>query len=213
VPALETAIAALSIAGVAVFAAAGALTASRKQMDPVGFILIAALTAFGGGTTRDVLLGAPVFWLRTPELVALAAGVALLVFFTAHLAERRFVWLLWADAVGLGIFAVLGAEAALREGASPWAAILLGVITATFGGVIRDVVCDEIPLILRREIYATAAALGAATFIVLHGLGVGRVAALGIGAGLGFGLRAAALLRGWSLPAYRARPGRDYPER
>nr|WP_246503881.1 trimeric intracellular cation channel family protein [Plastoroseomonas arctica] len=203
----------MSIAGVVVFAAAGALTASRKQMDPVGFILIAALTAFGGGTTRDVLLGAPVFWLRTPELVALAAGVALLVFFTAHLAERRFVWLLWADAVGLGIFAVLGADAALREGASPWAAILLGVITATFGGVIRDVVCDEIPLILRKEIYATAAAFGAGAFMTLHALGVERVAALGIGAALGFGLRAAAILRGWSLPTYRARPGRDYPER
>ncbi|MES2710501.1 MAG: trimeric intracellular cation channel family protein [Pseudomonadota bacterium] len=208
-----SAIEALSIAGVAVFAAAGALTASRKQMDPVGFMLIAALTAFGGGTTRDILLGAPVFWLRTPELVALAAGVALLVFFTAHLAERRFVWLLWADALGLSIFAVLGAEAALREGATPWAAILLGVITACFGGVIRDVVCDEIPLILRREIYATAAAVGAAAFVALHGAGVERVTALGAGAALCFALRAAALLRGWSLPTYRARPGREYPEK
>ncbi len=209
----EAAIAALSLAGVAVLAAAGALTASRKQMDPVGFVLIAALAAFGGGTTRDVLLGVPVFWLRMPELVALAAGVAVGVFFTAHLAERRFVWLLWADALGLGIFAVLGAEAALGQGASPWAAILLGVITASFGGVIRDVVCGEIPLILRREIYATAAAFGAAAFVVLHGLGVERVTALGIGAGLGFALRAAAILRGWSLPTYRARPGRDYPEK
>lgn len=210
---LGSAIEALSIAGVAVFAAAGALTASRKQMDPVGFMLIAALTAFGGGTTRDVLLGVPVFWLRMPELVALAAGVALLVFFTAHLAERRFVWLLWADALGLGIFAVLGAEAALGQGASPWAAILLGVITASFGGVIRDVVCGEIPLILRREVYATAAAFGAAAFVALHGLGVERVTALGIGAAAGFALRAAAILRGWSLPTYRARPGRDYPEK
>lgn len=212
-PGIEVAIAVLSLAGVAVFAAAGALTASRKQMDPVGFMLIAALTAFGGGTTRDVLLGVPVFWLRMPELVALAAGVALLVFFTAHLAERRFVWLLWADAIGLGIFAVLGAEAALREGASLWAAILLGVVTASFGGVIRDVVCGEIPLILRREIYATAAALGAAAFVALYGLGVERVTSLGIGAAAGFALRAAAILRGWSLPAYRARPGRDYPEK
>lgn len=212
-PALDTAIVVLSFVGVAVFAAAGALTASRKEMDPVGFILIGALTAFGGGTVRDVLLGAPVFWLRMPELVALAAGSALLVFFTAHLAERRFVWLLWVDAVGLGIFAVLGAEAALRGGASPWAAILMGIVTATFGGVIRDVVCGEIPLILRKEIYATAAALGAGVFMALHALGVERVVALGIGAAVGFALRAAAILRGWSLPTYRARPGRDYPKK
>ena len=101
-------------------------------------------------------------------MVALAAALAVAVFFTAHLVERRFVVLLWADAVGLGLFAVLGAEAALRAGASPWVAVLMGVVTATFGGVLRDIVCAEVPLILRREIYATAAALGAAAFVLLH---------------------------------------------
>ncbi|MBR0645211.1 trimeric intracellular cation channel family protein [Roseomonas hellenica] len=205
--------AALSFLGCAVFAAAGALTASRKQLDPVGFILIAAVTAFGGGTTRDLLLGAPVFWLKEPGLLALTAGVAMLVFFAAHLAERRFLWLLWADAIGLAIFAVLGAEAALREGASPGIAVLMGIITATFGGIIRDVICDELPLILRREIYATAAAIGAGIYVGLESVGLDRTIAISAGMLLALLIRAAAILRAWSLPAYRARAGRDYPDR
>jgi uncharacterized membrane protein YeiH len=204
---------ALTWAAVAVLAVAGALSASRKQLDPVGFILIACLCAFGGGTVRDLILGAPVFWLAVPGMVALAAGLAVAVFFTAHLVERRFVVLLWADAVGLGLFAVLGAEAAMRAGASPWVAVLMGTITATFGGLLRDIACAEVPLILRREIYATAAALGALTFVLLHEAGLGRVPAISAGGLVAFGARAAAILTGWSLPAYRARPGRDYPDR
>ena len=197
---------------VAVVAASGALSASRKQLDPVGFILIACVTAFGGGTMRDLILGAPVFWLKAPGMVLLAAGVALLVFFTAHLVERRFEALLWADAVGLGLFAVLGTEAALLWGGPPWVAILMGTITATFGGILRDIICAELPLILRREIYATAAAFGALVFVVLTQVGMPRDIALPIGAFAGFTLRGAAILRGWSMPTYKARPGRDYPD-
>lgn len=204
---------ALTWAAVAVLAVAGALSASRKQLDPVGFMLVACLCAFGGGTVRDVILNQPVFWLKVPGMVALAAGLALAVFFTAHLVERRFVLLLWADAVGLGLFAVLGAETAQRAGATAWVAVLMGTVTATAGGMLRDVVCAEMPLILRREIYATAAALGAATFILLQDLEAGRVLAVSAGIAAGFGARAAAILTGWSLPAYRARPGRDYPDR
>lgn len=203
----------LTWVGVAAFAVAGALTASRKQLDPVGFILIAAVTAFGGGTARDLMLGVPVFWLLTPGLVALTGALALASFFTAHLVERRFVVLVWADAIGMALFAVLGAEAAQRHGASPWAAILLGAITATFGGILRDVICAELPLMLRREIYASAAALGAAVFVAAYHLGAGREVAVALGTVAGFGLRALAIRRGWSLPAYRARPGRVYPDR
>lgn len=197
---------------VAVLAVAGALTASRKQLDPVGFMLVACLCAFGGGTVRDVILNQPVFWLVVPEMVALAAGLAVIVFFTAHRLERRFVALLWADAVGLGLFAVLGAETAQRAGAAAWVAILMGTITATAGGILRDIVCTEVPLVLRREIYALAAALGAAVFILAQGAGAGRVLAVSLGIAVGFGVRAAAILGGWSLPTYRARPGRDYPD-
>jgi uncharacterized membrane protein YeiH len=204
----------LDIAGIAVFAASGALVASRKQLDAVGFVLMAAITGIGGGTLRDLLLGrTPVFWLRAPELLAVCAAVAVAVFFTAHLVESRFRLLLWADALGLALYAVLGAEIALLAGTDPWAAVLLGVVTASFGGIVRDVVCDELPLILRREIYLTAAAAGAIAFVALRLQGVWREPAVTVGILVGFGIRALALRRGWSLPAYRARAGRDYPDR
>jgi uncharacterized membrane protein YeiH len=204
----------LDIAGIAVFAASGALVASRKQMDAVGFVLIAAVTAFGGGTVRDLLLGrVPPFWLRDPTWLAVASAVAILVFFTAHRIESRFRALLWADAVGLALFAVLGAEIALLAGATPWAAVLLGVVTATFGGVVRDVICNEIPLLLRKEIYALAALAGAAVFVTLRINGVWRDPALLAGLAVAFAIRAVAIARGWSLPAYKPRPGREYPDR
>ena len=211
--AFEALLEALTWIAVVVLAASGALAASRKRLDPVGFVLIACVTAFGGGTLRDMLLDRSVFWLEEPGMVALASAVALAVFFTAHLVERRFVVLLWADAVGLALFAGLGAEAALRFGADPWVAVLMGVVTATMGGVVRDIVCAELPLILRKEIYATAAALGAVAFVLADGAGFPREVSLTLCAVLCFGLRAAAIRRGWSLPSYRARPGRDYPDR
>ncbi len=204
----------LDLAGIAVFAASGALVASRKEMDAVGFVVIACLTGVGGGTLRDLLLGnTPVFWLRAPEVAAVAAAVGLLVFFAAHRVESRFRALLWADAVGLSLYAVLGAEIALTAGTAPWAAVLLGVMTATFGGILRDVVCNEVPLILRREIYLTAAAAGATAFVALTQAGLWREPAFAAGVATCFAIRALALARGWSLPAYRGRPGRDYPDR
>lgn len=204
----------LDLAGIAVFAASGALVASRKRMDAVGFILIAAVTGFGGGTLRDLLLGrTPPFWLQDPTWLAVASSVALLVFFTAHRLQSRFTVLVWADAVGLALFAVLGAEIALLAGAKPWAAVLLGVVTASFGGVVRDVICNEVPLLLRKEIYALAALAGAAVFVGLRVNGIWRDPALLAGMAVAFVIRAVAIRRGWSLPAYRPRPGRDYPDR
>ena len=211
--AFDTALRLLDWIGIAVFAASGALVASRKQMDAVGFILIAVVTGFGGGTLRDLLLGrTPVFWLRAPELLAIAATAALLVFFTAHLLESRFRALLWADAVGLALYGVVGAEIALIAGADPWAAVVLGTVTATGGGIIRDVICNELPLILRREIYITAAAAGAAAYVALRLAPLQRDVAVPAGILLGFAIRAAAIRFGWSLPSYKARPARDYPD-
>jgi uncharacterized membrane protein YeiH len=211
---LDAALVVLDWMGIAAFAMSGALVASRKQMDAVGFMLIACVTGFGGGTLRDLLLGRlPIFWLQRPELLAIAALAALVVFFTAHLVESRFRALLWVDAVGMALYAVLGAEIALIAGADPWAAVLLGVVTATAGGILRDVICNELPLILRREIYITAAAAAAVTYVALRLAPLPRDVALVSGVLTGFAIRAAAIAKGWSLPAYRSRPARDYPDR
>ncbi|MBK5959744.1 hypothetical protein CCR97_16260 [Rhodoplanes elegans] len=205
---LDTVTTALDWLGVVVFAVTGALVASRKQMDVVGFVMLGTATGIGGGTLRDVLMGAPVFWTRAPAYLVVCAVVAVVVFFTAHLPQSRHRILLWLDAVGLALFAVTGAEAALRAGAGAIVAAAMGVITATFGGVIRDVLGSESPVILSREIYATAALAGATTFVGLSFAGVPRDAALVAGFVVGFAVRAAALRWGWSLPRYRPRPGR-----
>lgn len=210
---LDTALRALDLLGIAIFAASGALVASRKQLDAVGFVLIGMVTGFGGGTVRDLLLGrTPLFWLRQPELPAIAAAAALLVFFFAHRVESRFKALLWADAMGMALFAVLGAEIALIAGAEAWAAVLLGTVTATAGGILRDVICDEVPLILRKEIYITAAAAAALAYVALRLAPLPRDWSLIAGIALGFGIRGAAIWRGWSLPAFKPRPARDYPD-
>ncbi len=200
----------LDIVGVAVFAATGALAASRKQMDIIGFGLLATLTGLGGGTVRDLILDRPVFWLRDQTYLAICLGVAGLCFFAAHLIQRRYKLLLWLDAIGLAAYGVLGAHIAFTAGAGVVVAMALGVVTATFGGLMRDVVSQQTPLILKQELYATAAVCSAATYLaalLLHGspsLG----AALAIAAG--FGLRAAAIRYGLSLPRYRPREGRPY---
>jgi uncharacterized membrane protein YeiH len=210
---LDSALRVLDVAGIVVFAISGALVASRKQMDAVGFVLIACVTGFGGGTLRDLLLGrTPVFWLQRPELIGIAAAAGLAVFLIAPMVESRFRALLWADAVGLALYAVLGAEIALIAGADPWAAVLLGVVTATGGGILRDIICNELPLILRREIYITAAAAGAAAYVALRLAPLQRDVAVPAGILLGFAIRAAAIRFGWSLPSYKARPARDYPD-
>jgi len=200
------------LAGVAVFAASGALTASRQRMDVIGFALIAIVTGIGGGTLRDLLLGIrPVFWVAEPTPLLLCSGVAVIVFFTAHLVESRYRLLLWADALGLALFAVVGAERALEHGAPTSVALVMGVMSATFGGLVRDVLCNELPLILRPEIYVTAALVGAGTFLAADSLGLDREPALLAGFATGFAVRAAALLFGWTFPVYKPRPGRDYP--
>ncbi|WP_425403728.1 trimeric intracellular cation channel family protein [Hwanghaeella sp.] len=195
---------------VAVFAVSGALVASRKEMDIVGFGLIACLTGIGGGTLRDVLLDRAVFWTVDPTPMVICLAIAVIVFFTAHIVDRRYPYLLWADAIGVAIYGVMGAELARLEGAGMLVSIVMGMMTATFGGLIRDVVCNETPLILRKEVYVTCAALAAAAHIVLIAVGVPVIHAAAAGIVLGFGLRALGIWKGLSLPTYKSRPGRDY---
>ncbi|KAA5614208.1 trimeric intracellular cation channel family protein [Rhodovastum atsumiense] len=199
----------LDIVGTAVFAASGALSASRKGMDIIGFCLLAAVTGIGGGTLRDVLLGVqPVSWLMQPGVILLCFGVALVSFFTAHHLESRERVLLWADAVGLAVFCVTGTQHALAAGASPIAAVLMGAVTATFGGIIRDVLCNEKPLILYKEIYVTAAAAGAVVYVTtVPFMPDPRIAEI-LGLLTAFMARAGGLVASLSLPTYAKRPAR-----
>lgn len=199
--------------GIIVFAISGALVASRKQMDIVGFALLGVATGIGGGSLRDMLLGlTPVFWVRQPEYLLTCVAVSSVVFFTAHLAHSRYRLLLWFDALGLALFAVAGAERALGAGVAPTVAVAMGVVTATFGGVIRDVLGGEMPVVLSREVYVTAALVGAGAFVASTHLGVSREVAVAVGFTAGFLVRGAALLRGWTLPRYRGRAGRTLDE-
>jgi uncharacterized membrane protein YeiH len=196
----------LDLLGVAVFAVTGALVASRKQMDVVGFAFLAVVTGVGGGTIRDLVLGlTPVFWVREPIYLLVCIGCAIAVFFSAHVPRSRLVALVWLDAVGLALFAVLGAEKALGHG--PVVAATMGVVTAVMGGMIRDILGGESPVILRQEIYATAALLGAVAYLLAL-LVMPRDAAVGLGVTAGFILRGLALRNGWSLPVYRPRAAR-----
>lgn len=207
---MQTFITVLDIMGVIVFAASGALVASRKEMDLIGFGLMACLTGVGGGTLRDVLLDRPVFWIADPLAIWISLTIAVLLFFTAHLVQRRYPVLLWADAVGIALYGVMGAELAGQTGAGPLVAVVMGMMTATFGGLLRDVLCGETPLILRKEVYATAAALAATTHVGLSLIGVSFEISVVAGIAAGFTLRALGIAKGLSLPTYKARPGRDY---
>ncbi len=200
------------IIGVAVFALSGALMAARKGMDPFGFALLATLTGVGGGTVRDLLIGArPVFWVGDPSDVLVCLIVAELVF---ALGPKRVATieggrqgrlLLWADALGLALFAISGTSKALNAGVPALSAIALGTITATFGGIIRDIFAGTTPLVLRQEIYVTAAALGATVMVAGQALGADPFFSAAAGFTAAFALRALAILRGWSLPAFPAR--------
>jgi uncharacterized membrane protein YeiH len=196
--------------GLVVFPTTGALVASRKQMDIFGFALLATAAGIGGGTLRDVLLGQlPVFWVQQPVYLLVCVGVAAVLFFTAHIPQSRLTLLLWLDAIGLAPFTVTGAEKARIAGAGPVVAVTMGVMTATFGGIIRDILGSETPVILSREIYVTAALLGALVFVACLALGIAHPIALVSGFAAALVLRAAALHWGWSLPRYRPRPPRS----
>jgi uncharacterized membrane protein YeiH len=197
----------LDYAGVAVFAATGALAASRKQMDVIGFLFLASVTGVGGGTLRDLILGlTPVFWVQDSMVLLVCGGTALVMYFAAQIVENRFTLLLWLDAVGLAAYAVLGTQIGLASGAEGIVAIVTGVMTATFGGIIRDVISNEPTVLLRREIYITAAATGATTHVVLCYFGVPALTSALIAGCAAFTLRGGAMQFGWTLPAYGRRP-------
>lgn len=193
----------LDIFGIIVFSLSGALMAGRYQLDPFGVFVLAAVTAIGGGTIRDVILQAPVFWVEAPYYLYVILVTALLTIVLVRqpkLIPKRF--LLIADALGLALFAILGTQKSLMLGAPLPVAIVLGTITGVAGGMIRDVLCNVIPMILRQEIYALAAMLGGGLFTVLLSIGWTENQAIVVAVVATLLLRLAAIYWRVSLPAF-----------
>jgi uncharacterized membrane protein YeiH len=191
----------LDLAGIAVFALSGALLATRLKQTMVTVTFFALVTGVGGGTVRDLLIGAPVFWVRDPWV----APVILLIALTAWYSPARW-WkgkvVAWADAVGLAAYSTLGTAKALAFGVEPVPALMMGVITGCVGGVIRDVLAGQPSILMRRELYVTAAALAATLCAAGEWLGLPNAVTWTVAAGAGFALRGAAIQFGLEIPAY-----------
>jgi len=197
-PALEL----LDLAGVAVFALSGALLAAEKRQTFVTFVFFAVVTGVGGGTVRDLLIGAPVFWMHRNAILLICIAAALIAW-----AVPRRIWagsaLLWLDAAGLAAYASFGAAKGLAFGVAPLPAIGMGVVTACVGGIIRDLLAGEDSILLRPELYVTAAALSSALTVGLIAAGAPGAVAGAVATVAGFALRGAAIRKGLSLPGYK----------
>ena len=184
--------------GVFVFAMSGALMASKKEMDIFGFVVLALLPAVGGGTLRDLILGVPVFWLVDTNYLSITLAAAIATFIGYRFIHKIENKLVWFDAVGMAVFCVIGAAKAYSVTEAAGVAVFMGVVTAVAGGIMRDVVANESPLILHKEIYATAAFCGAVAFVVLSQLHVPGAEWIGILIALC--ARGAGIIKGWELP-------------
>lgn len=203
----------LDYASVFVFALTGALVASRGQLDIVGFIFFAVLTAVGGGTVRDLLFGRDViFWVARPSLILAAVAAAIIVFFTAHLLESRYRALLWFDALALAVAVPAGVDFAITAGYGAIIVTMAGVITASAGGLMRDVISNEVPLLLKQgELYLTAAFGGALAALAFDACGLPHGWGLIACALVTFALRTGSMVWGWKLPVYRSSPPKVIP--
>lgn len=194
----------LDCAGVVVFAVTGCLVAARRRVDLVGFALLALVTGIGGGTLRDVLLGRlPVFWVAEPLYLYLCVGTAVFMFAAAHWIRRKESLVLWADAVGMGVFTIIGTRIGMAEGAGVAVCVLTGVMTAAFGGILRDLLSGEPTLVMRKEVYITACFCGALVYWLLAAWGWSGSLAAAASFAVTFGIRAAAIRYGLTLPGYR----------
>jgi uncharacterized membrane protein YeiH len=195
---------ALDLLGCAVFAVSGALAAGRKGLDLLGVVVLGLVTAIGGGTIRDVLLDRhPLFWLADPTYVHVIVASALLTVVVARRRRPPETALLVADALGLALFSVAGAQIAERAGVAATGGVVLGTVTGAAGGVVRDVLSAEVPIVLRRgNLYASAAIAGTGAYFALVALGVGRGLATGIGMGVVASVRLASILWHLTLPTF-----------
>ncbi|ORE86395.1 hypothetical protein ATO7_13898 [Oceanococcus atlanticus] len=193
----------LSQAAVASMAAAAVIEAGRKRFDLFGMLVVAVSAALGGGSLRDMLLDRPVFWVRDQTYLLTALGAALLMFFIARRWRMPLRMFLISDALGLALFTVVGTRVALNMEAAWLTASFLGVVTGVMGGILRDILCNEEPLVFQGPLYATAAWAGALFYIVLIDQGLSGVVPALLAGSLVFGLRVAALRWTWRLPSYR----------
>lgn len=201
-PPVSLLLGALDYVGVFVFAATGALAAAQKKHDIITFAFFAAVTGIGGGTLRDLLIAAPVFWVKDAGYLV-ACGAATIVVWMIGERLARLRALLWLDAAGLAAYCVIGAAKALAFGVAPLVAVVMGVLTACFGGVLRDVLAGEPSILLRREIYATAALIGASVFVAANAFGAIEGVAIWAGVASAFAVRAGAIIWRWTLPGFR----------
>jgi len=200
---MNSAIELVDMMAVAVFAISGALAAAERKLDVLGFVLFGTITGIGGGTARDLLLDADaIFWIADTHYLWICIGASVATWFLAPLLHSLHRVLLWADAVGLALFSVLGTIKAQQWGVAPVVAVVMGMMTATFGSIIRDTLLNQDPVLLGPEIYVTAALLGAVSFIGLQALSMTESLALPVAIGLAFALRASAILFDLRLPKY-----------
>lgn len=201
----ESTIHIFDLVGTVVFAMTGLLAASRKQLDLFGAIVVAMVTAIGGGTLRDILLDQPVFWVTQPIYIYIVVVSAIFMFFYSRARSAPIKLLIYLDAMGLAVFTVIGAQKAIQLGLSDPVVIMTGVMTGAVGGVIRDVLVGEVPLILRKEIYATASFLGASIMVLTYNLFSEPEYAMMLGMLVVFGLRIIAIMTNYSLPVFNPR--------
>lgn len=196
----------VGLAAVTVNAASGVLEAGRKPFDLFGMVVVALAAALGGGSLRDVLLDRKVFWIDDPAYLITAIVAGLATFALVRLVRLPARLFLLPDAVGLALFTVIGTQAALDVGAHWLVASLMGVITGVFGGILRDMLCNEVPLVFSGELYATASWVGALLLVGLIALGVSAGWAALAGGSIVLVIRLAAIAFKWRLPVFVARP-------
>jgi uncharacterized membrane protein YeiH len=188
------------IGAAVVFAVSGALVASRKNLDVMGFMWFAVITGVGGGTVRDLILGVPVFWVQNPAYVAVCLGTAVVMHVVAPRVDSRFRTLLWFDAFGLALVTVAGTVKASDVGTPALVAVAMGAVTGSVGGMIRDTLGHVPSVLLGHEIYVTASVLGACAFVALNALAIDRPPAMLAAFLVTFVVRGLAIRYGWSLP-------------
>jgi len=193
----------LDLFGVSVFAISGVLAAGKKQMDPFGAIILGIVTALGGGTLRDLLLGStPVFWVINPTYIILSIVISFITLLISNKIKFPYKVLVVADAFGLTLFAVLGVQKSIMLGHGAWISIIMGMLSGVAGGITRDVLSNEMPLIFRKELYATIALLSGILFYISESLNISTNLGMVLSVLLGFGLRLFALKNKLSLPRF-----------